>query len=546
MKLRYLVIFQLIFIMVCSCGKSTDDEQKEEEQTCSTCSDDNSINLADDSYDDGSENRHGSDDNDSGDDDSGDDDSGDDDSGDDDSDDDDSDDDDSDDDDSDDDDSDACDEDGSTGNTIVVAPSGAQYSSIQAAVNAANPCDTVLVRAGIYKESVTFSRGGSAAGGYITVKGEPGTIIDGGNNNEVGIHIAGKSYIKIIGMTIRNITSGDTPMGIHVEGASTHIELRNNLVHNIECTGSSDESNAHGIAIYGNSSTPISNIIIDGNEIRDCKLGQSESMVLNGNVTDFIVSKNKVHDNDNIGIDFIGYEENDDVPDSLNSARNGICVDNVVYNISSANNPTYGGERSADGIYVDGGHDIIIERNTVDNCDVGIEAASEHKGKSTSNIIIRNNFVSRSYQGNIQMGGYDASVGKATNITVVNNTTYGGGSGEVFIQYNTNTVSIKNNIFYAASGEEYIVNDGANNTNISVNNNLYYGASTSSSGSFNDSNSIFANPQLVNTYHDMHIKPGSRAINAGVSLSADTAGEYDIDGNPRVQGGTINIGAHEK
>jgi len=34
----------------------------------------------------------------------------------------------------------------------------------------------------------------------------------------------------------------------------------------------------------------------------------SESMVLNGNVEHFVVSHNKVHDNDNIGIDFIGFE----------------------------------------------------------------------------------------------------------------------------------------------------------------------------------------------------------------------------------------------
>ena len=31
-------------------------------------------------------------------------------------------------------------------------------------------------------------------------------------------------------------------------------------------------------------------------------------MTLNGNVTDFKITNNLVHDNDNIGIDFIGYE----------------------------------------------------------------------------------------------------------------------------------------------------------------------------------------------------------------------------------------------
>lgn len=60
---------------------------------------------------------------------------------------------------------------------------------------------------------------------------------------------------------------------------------------------------AHGIVVYGNSNAPISYVTIDRNEIYSCKLGWSESMVLNGNVTHFTVSNNYVHDNNNIGID---------------------------------------------------------------------------------------------------------------------------------------------------------------------------------------------------------------------------------------------------
>ena len=59
--------------------------------------------------------------------------------------------------------------------------------------------------------------------------------------------------------------------------------------------------------------------------------------VLNGNVDGFTVSHNLVHDNDNIGIDFIGFEGNG--PATLDQARNGRCFGNRVYNISSAANP---------------------------------------------------------------------------------------------------------------------------------------------------------------------------------------------------------------
>jgi len=67
---------------------------------------------------------------------------------------------------------------GRHGKTIVVAKSGGAYATIQAGLNAAQPGDTVEVRAGTYNERVTFPRSGTA-GKYITLRGEPGAIIDG-------------------------------------------------------------------------------------------------------------------------------------------------------------------------------------------------------------------------------------------------------------------------------------------------------------------------------------------------------------------------------
>src|SRR5207249_3577746 len=245
---------------------------------------------------------------------------------------------------------------------------------------------------------------------------------------------------------------------------------------------------------------------------------------------------------------FIGFEGTG--PAAQDQARNGICVDNVVYNISSATNPTYGGDRSADGIYVDGGRDIVIERNKVDNCDIGIEVASEHLGKATSNITVRNNFISRGYQGNILMGGYDAARGNAHNVIVVNNTTYQGTNGEIELQYNCDGITIKNNILYARTGQSYVSNGGGNNTNVTVENNIYFGASTTSPGSFPDARARFVNPLLVSPFADLHLLAGSPAIDSGINLGNDAQGQplsgaLDIDGRPRIQGSAINVGAHE-
>ena len=418
------------------------------------------------------------------------------------------------------------------------------WVTIQYGINNLQPGDILNVEPGIYNEVLSFPISGSAANGYITLMGSSGAIIDGSGQGPVGVSISSKNYIKVIGLEVRNFTGSNTPIGISVSGSSSNLEILNNIVHHIE----SPNDNAHGIAFYGSNSSPINNITVDGNEIRNCKLGQSEAMVLNGNVTNFIVSNNIVHDNDNIGIDFIGFEGTG--PVGSDQARDGICRNNIVYNISSLTNATYLGERSADGIYVDGGKNIIIEKNKVYDCDIGIELASEHQGKNTEDITIRNNFVSGSYQANIMAGGYDATRGNAVNITIVNNTTYEGTGGELALQYNCNNIVIKNNIFYANPNPAYLQNLGSNNSSIIVDNNIYYGESTSSSGDWTDANAKFMDPQLVSPPANMHIGPGSPAIDIGINLGNDGSGNpisgtLDFDNQPRVINNIIDIGAHE-
>ena len=60
-------------------------------------------------------------------------------------------------------------------------------------------------------------------------------------------------------------------------------------------------------------------------------------MTLNGNVTHFQVTNNLVHDNNNIGIDIIGYENTG--PVGYDEASYGVVSGNTIYNISGIGKP---------------------------------------------------------------------------------------------------------------------------------------------------------------------------------------------------------------
>src|SRR5690606_38951167 len=123
-----------------------------------------------------------------------------------------------------------------------------------------------------------------------------------------------------------------------------------------------------------------------------------------------------------IGIDVIGFERVCPDP-AFDQARNGIVRGNVVYNINSYGNPAYGKSHSAGCIYIDGGKDTLIEGNIVYDSDIGIEIASEHKGRATSNIKVRNNLIYNNVMG-LAMGGYDTERGYTENCTVTHNILY--------------------------------------------------------------------------------------------------------------------------
>ncbi len=450
------------------------------------------------------------------------------------------------------------------------------WRTLQHAANTVSAGDTVFVRNGTYNETVTLNVSGSQAGGYITFINYPGEspVVDGTGlslSEDTGLfRIEDKNYIKIIGFEIRNFTSSTqfiVPSGIFITGSSNHLEIRGNKIHDISHTANPPGRDAHGIAVYGtNPIDSINSVIIDDNELYNLTLGSSEALVLNGNVSNFQVTNNTVHDADNIGIDFIGFERT--CPDeTFDQARNGTVSGNVVYNISSYGNPAYGNEYAAGGIYADGGKDITIERNIVHNSDIGVELASENNGKSTSGIILRNNLLYNNNIAGIAIGGYDTQRGSTDNCKILNNTLYQNdvqfdGNGELWIRYDVNNTIIENNIFDANNQGLLISYPFTKGSNITIDYNLYFsplgennsewqwktvsytGFSAYRNGTGNDPNSIFNNPLFADENNsDFHLQNNSPAIDIGNNLA--DIGNYDLDGNPRIQNGRVDLGGYE-
>jgi len=472
-----------------------------------------------------------------------------------------------------------------TGNNTSEGSLAQPWKTVTYAASQAVAGDTVHVSGGIYNERVVFPRSGSADS-YIVFRALPKQmpIIDGSGLSVSGrqglFDLKNRSYVRIEGFTLRNYESSifnAVPVGILIEGGGDGLEIVGNTVESIASTATVNRSllgrNAHGIAVYGNSMTPISDLLIRDNELKNLTLGSSEAMVINGHVYGFRILGNYVHDCDNIGIDAIGFEGVGPT-DALDQARNGLIARNRVERITTVNNPSYGGGTSAGGIYVDGGRDIVIERNEVAYCDIGIEVASEHLGRVTSGITVRSNLIRENRMGGLFIGGYNAnSTGDADNCLIAHNTFYnndtdGNGDeyGQIYIQHRVTNTDFVSNILYhdITKGGQYnvfIVQWNTSGGSITIDRNLFYGPDTSlmvianawiegfadyealpiSGANETWGNPLFVAPETL----DFSLLDGSPAINLGdASIISD--GERDLLDHERIQGRMPDAGAIEK
>jgi hypothetical protein len=250
-----------------------------------------------------------------------------------------------------------------------------------------------------------------------------------------GVSIVDSRSVEIYGLTIENYTwagTGHSPAGIYVTvrsdtantnqstiphlsacflngGSCGDIYLIGNTVTGITNTG--DESlsskadcgngnvDAYGIAVIAAGSAtsqPLQHLVVEDNTVTGTRTGQSETVTINGDVTDFLAANNVIHDVDNIGLDTIGWEV------GTSQANHGLIQGNTIYNVDTYNNAAYGKwsngtcapqPENAAGIYDDGASYIWINDNVVWNTDQGINLDVETNGKSTDHLLVSGNDV---------------------------------------------------------------------------------------------------------------------------------------------------------
>jgi len=495
-----------------------------------------------------------------------------------------------------------------TGSDTNSGSASAPWLTIGHAALEAQAGDTVYVGSGTYNESILFANSGTSSA-PIVFNGQGVAIVDGNGvaccttpafamsngflccNTQGLFEIGatnGVSYLTIEGFTLENYKTSkaaDVPAGILIAGSGSGINILNNTVKNIQTTAGKT-GNAYGIGVFGTSSTALS-VNVSGNTVTGCLTGESETTTFNGNVQNFVVSNNTIYNNDNIGMDAIGFEGVG--PTGYDQAKNGNVYGNLIYNNSAKANPGEGNSFDEDGLYCDGCTEVTFERNTLYGNDLNIEAASEISAKVSSNVIIRNNLIYAANSCGVSVGGYARSgTGGSTNITIVNNSLYDNdtqktGSGEFQIQYRATGIVFENNVVYAGAEGLFIYGFTTGDT-VTANYNDYYTKSSTTtfelnkkaytsfaayqSGSGQDKNSVFANPDYLTTATctstkesgpptpittcsptpNFDIPTSSPAENTGnASLGSSDFGTTDFNGNPRVNAnGQINMGAFEQ
>lgn len=493
------------------------------------------------------------------------------------------------------------------------------WKTIQHAVNNANG-KKIHVYPGKYVEQIVISKsnttiaGISANGAKPLISGQIASTSNCHPQERCAVFTIRAANVVIEGLEITNDFSQYADQNEHlpvtafdIGPGSRDVVIRGNDIHNITRNPKNAANYALPIIVSNiSSATPVNHIIITNNTIRDCLninplnplTGKTKfsnaGLLLNGNVENIEISANTFKNLQSTGIEITGNYAFGKISSSLDHARKIVVRGNSVENI---------GEH---GIYVNGGQNVLIERNYLHLCKQGIGIVTEvrtgNSGNYTGNIWARDNIINNSSRAGISagiFGDYKSASRKdydpVKNIYITNNSFFTasnppspttdpnntqlhqsvyllpGIEGSSAFANNiiatrqrlltayfiSSSINIGKNVWYSTYGKtESCLNTGSGllcdtlNTFINQSNSKLSG-NTYQTPDFKDFSQISAN---INTKEGFALKINSFAIDKGVSIAAPTwanfgdcasVPEQDALNLPRKSGSAIDIGATE-
>src|SRR5271157_423073 len=222
-------------------------------------------------------------------------------------------------------------------NTIIVDPSGSgNYTTIQAAINAASPGDTILVYSGLYKENVVVDRPISLMG-MNTGSGLP--VVDGsGGDSAINITADG---VNLQGFNVTHANKG-------ISVSSNHSTIKDNIA--------SGMSISCGIYLDYSSYNDLTDNIVTNVAEDNIQLYYSDYNNLTGN--------NATYSDDGYGV-------------GLQYSNNNILANNTV---------------NESGLGIDYSNDNYLVNNTVDKSWDGIYIGYSNGNQLTGNSICQNSY----------------------------------------------------------------------------------------------------------------------------------------------------------
>jgi parallel beta-helix repeat protein len=357
--------------------------------------------------------------------------------------------------------------------------------------------DTLLVNPGVYTGYVYMDTSGTPIA-PITVKSTgPGVVLDGSSVTRDAFFIEYADYIVVDGLTIKNATRA----GMRLSNAN-HVTIRN-------CTF----ANNHVWGLF----TDFSDYTLVENSESYGAVTQHGIYISNS--SDYpTIRRNRLHDNYSCGLHMNG----DISMGGDGIISHGLVEGNIIYE---------NGKGGGSGINMDGVTDTIVRNNLLyANHASGISIYQIDGGSGSQNNRVLNNTILMPSDGRW-----------AVNIPDINDT-----GNKVFnnILYSSHT--FRGSITIPIVGLSGFESD----YNVVVDRLSADGGDTNQSLSAwqflgYDTHSFIATPAQLFTNpgaNDYHLKPGSPAIDTGVSLSDVTD---DLEGNHRPAASNYDIGAYE-